>query len=55
MAVACAPAVTQWTVPAGGTVEEIQPWGRLRVERYVLDVQFNFRMGIGAQENFEVQ
>ena len=38
MAVACAGVVTTWTVPAGGTLEEGQAWGRLAVDTYVLDV-----------------
>jgi len=38
MAVACAGVVTSWTVPAGGTLEEGQAWGRLAVDSYVLDV-----------------
>ena len=36
--VACGGALTTWTVPAGGSLEEGQAWGRLAADSYTLDV-----------------
>ncbi len=38
VAVACRPVITTWTVAAGGSLEESQSWGTLRVDGYVLTV-----------------
>ena len=48
VAVACHPVATAWTVPAGGTLEESQSWGTLRVDTYVLSVSADVPSGSAA-------
>jgi hypothetical protein len=46
--IACRPIATSWTVPAGGTLEESQSWGSLRVDNYVLTVSADVPAGSAA-------
>lgn len=47
--VACAAVLTDWVVPAGGTVEDSTGWGRLTPESYVLDISFNYGNHMASQ------
>jgi hypothetical protein len=49
VAVACAAVLTDWVVPAGGSVEESTAFGRLTPESYVLDVSFNYGNHVASQ------
>ena len=43
--VACAGAITSWTLAAGASTEEAQSWGSLSVDSYVLTVQADVPAG----------
>ncbi|MSQ03720.1 MAG: hypothetical protein EXR71_17840, partial [Myxococcales bacterium] len=45
VAVACASVITTWTLAAGASTEEAQPWGALSVDSYTLTVQADVPSG----------
>lgn len=47
--VVCAAVITPWTVPAGGSIEDSEVWGRLTPESYVLDISFNYQNHTASQ------